>query len=363
MKKRILCMVLTAVMAMPLVACGQKEAAKVDGGSEAGYELALITNNGTIDDRSFNQGAWEGVVEYAEKSDVTHKYYKPSEKSAEACATSIDMAIKGGAKVLVCPGFLFETPIFHAQTKNPDTTFIFLDGAPHNGDYNNVIEDNVLSVFYAEEQAGYLAGYAAVTEGYKKLGFMGGIAVPAVIRYGYGYIQGAEAAAKELGVSDVSVKYTYVGNFEASPENMAQAASWYNEGVEVIFSCGGALGNSVMKAAETSGGKVIGVDVDQSAESEAVITSAMKNIGKSVHDTLEKYYAGEFEGGKKVILDAASEGIMLPMDTSKFEKFTQEKYDEIYGSIADGSITVENDEVGEAPTDVSAELVKIEFVQ
>lgn len=355
---------LTAMMAMSLAACGPKDdVAQVDGKAGSGYELALITNNGTIDDRSFNQGAWEGVVEYAEKNNITHKYYKPSEISAEACATSIDMAIKGGAKVLVCPGFLFETPIFHAQTNNPDTTFIFLDGAPHNGDNNHVIEKNVLSVFYAEEQAGYLAGYAAVTEGYKKLGFMGGVAVPAVVRYGYGYIQGAEAAAKELGISDVSVKYTYIGNFQASPENMAQAAAWYNEGVEVIFSCGGALGNSVMKAAETSGGKVIGVDVDQSAESETIITSAMKNIGKSVFDTLEVYYAGNFEGGKTVILDAASEGIMLPMETSKFEKFTQAKYDEIYKAIADGSIKVANDSVGEAPTDIPTEVVKLEFVQ
>ncbi|MDD3139710.1 MAG: BMP family ABC transporter substrate-binding protein [Lachnospiraceae bacterium] len=366
MKKRVLSILLAATMVIGMVAgCAKKPTADSSTDSKKGYELALITDVGTIDDKSFNQGSWEGLVKYAEENNITHKYYKPAEKSDEACANAIDLAVKGGAKVIVCPGFLFEVPIYNAQTKYPDIKFIILDGAPHNGDYNYDIKENVLSIFYAEEQAGYLAGYAAVTEGFKKLGFMGGMAVPAVVRFGYGYIQGADAAAKELGLAkgDVSIKYTYVGNFDASPENAAKAASWYNEGIEVIFACGGGVGNSVMKSAETAGTKVIGVDVDQSSESDTVITSAMKNLGKSVYDALGSYYDDSFVGGKSVTLDAATEGIELPMDTSKFKVFTKDMYDALYAKLVDGSIKVEKDSVATEPTGVPAELVTVESIK
>ncbi len=308
------------------------------------FELALITDVGTIDDKSFNQGAWEGLEAYAKEKNITYKYYKPTEKSDSAYINSIDLAVKAGAKVVVCPGFLFEVPIHTVQTKYPDVNFVILDGAPHAGDYNIDIAPNTYSIFYAEQEAGFLAGYSIVKEGYTKLGFMGGIAVPAVIRYGYGFVQGADYAAKELGLSDkVQIKYTYVGNFDASPENQAKASAWYNEGTEVIFACGGAVGNSVMKAAEAAGAKVIGVDVDQSAESNTVITSSMKNLSKSVYDALEAYYADKFPGGTSVSLDATVEGVELPMESSKFEKFTKADYDAIYAKIVAKDIKILND--------------------
>lgn len=337
----------------------QPEAAAV------GAELALVTDVGTIDDKSFNQGSWEGLEAYAKENNITHKYYQPAEKSDEAVLTSIGLAVKGGAKVVVCPGFLFEVPLHKAQTEYPDIKFILIDGAPHAGDYTPDIKENVKSIFYAEEQAGFLAGYAAIYDGYKNLGFMGGIAVPAVVRFGYGFIQGADYAAKELGLAagDVNIKYTYVGNFDATPENMSKAAAWYNEGTEVIFACGGAVGNSVMKAAETAGAKVIGVDVDQSGESATVITSAMKNLSKSVYDALTEYYAGNFAGGVSVTLDASTDNVQLPMATSKFEKFTQEKYDEIYGKIIDGSISISKNDVAEDAAGVPTELVKVESIK
>ncbi|MFA9423689.1 MAG: BMP family protein, partial [Sedimentibacter sp.] len=257
--KKIAFVTLALVLMFTLSSCAKDT---TTAPSSTSYEIALITDIGTIDDKSFNQGAWEGVMAYAEENKMTYKYYKPSEKSDDAYLTSIDLAVKAGAKIIVCPGFLFEVPVFKAQDIYPEVNFIILDGYPHNGDYNPVVKENTMSIFYAEQEAGFLAGYAAVKDGYKKLGFMGGVAVPAVVRYGYGYIQGAEYAAKELGMADGSIdlKYTYVGNFDATPENMANAASWYNEGTEVIFACGGAVGNSVMKAAETAKAKVIGVD-------------------------------------------------------------------------------------------------------
>lgn len=361
MKKRILSFVLSAAMVMGMAGCVSKPG---EGKSE-GYELALITDVGTIDDKSFNQGTWEGLEKYAKEHDISHKYYKPSEKSDKACMDAIDLAVKGGAKVIATPGFLFEHPIMEAQTKYPDTKFILVDAEPKDADGNVNIEDNVISIFYAEEQAGYLAGYAAVTEGYKQLGFMGGIAVPAVIRYGYGFIQGADDAAKDMGLQkgEVKIKYTYVGNFDASPENNAKAAAWYNEGTECIFACGGGVGNSVMKAAETAGKKVIGVDVDQSGESETVITSAMKNLSESIYLELEKYYNDEFEGGKSITLDAAQNGIMLPMDSSKFEVFTQEKYDELYAQMKDGVLKVEKDTVADEASKVPVEIVTVELIK
>lgn len=371
MKKRVFSLLLVAVMiGTALVGCGSKDNG-TDGENEqstndqnsTGAELALITDVGTIDDKSFNQGSWEGLMAYADEHNISSKYYQPSEKSDDAIMTSISLAVKGGAKVIVCPGYLFEVPVYNAQVKYPEVNFILIDGAPHSGDSNYDIKDNVKSIFYAEEQAGFLAGYAAVYDGYKNLGFMGGVAVPAVVRYGYGFIQGADYAAKELELEDINIKYTYVGNFDASPENMSKAAAWYNEGTEIIFACGGGVGNSVMKAAETAGTKVIGVDVDQSSESDTVITSAMKNLSKSVYDTIEEYYDGNFEGGESVTLDVTTNSVELPMDTSKFEKFTQEKYDEIYSKIVDGAIQISKNDVAEDAADVPTDIVEVESIK
>lgn len=201
--------------------------------------------------------------------------------------------------MVVTPGFLFEPAIFEAQDLYPDVHFILIDGVPHSADYTQFRTNaNVAPILYAEEEAGYLAGYAAVKEGFTKLGFMGGMAVPAVIRFGYGFAQGADAASVELGLTDVTMNYHYVGGFAPTPEAQALAASWYNDGIEVIFAAAGGAGNSVMAAAEAADGKyVIGVDVDQAGESDTIITSAMKGLGDSVYQTIASYYAQEFTGG------------------------------------------------------------------
>ncbi|WP_028830125.1 BMP family lipoprotein [Proteocatella sphenisci] len=339
------------------------------GGSDSGsntYELALITDVGTIDDKSFNQGAWEGLVEYATENDITHKYYQPSEKTTDAYLSSIDLAVKAGAKVIVTPGYLFEPAVFKAQDTYPDVKFILLDGTPQDGTYTEFkLNDNVYSVFYAEEQAGFLAGYAAVKEGDTKLGFMGGMAVPAVVRFGYGFVQGAEYAAKEMGITGLEVKYNYTGDFKATPEVQSKAASWYQGGTEVIFACGGAVGNSVMAAAEASDGKVIGVDVDQSPESATVITSAMKMLGQSVYDAIAAYYGDSFPGGVSATLGADVDGVGLPMETSKFEVFTQADYDAIYAKLVAGEISMMKDKDGEKEvklSDIPVSAVKVEEI-
>ena len=340
--KKGLSMLLTASLlgslSLSMVGCGS-------GASKAsGYELALVTDIGTIDDKSFNQGAWEGVKKYAEENSKTYKYYQPTEKTTAAYIDTINLAVEGGAKVVVCPGYLFEPAVFETQDKYPDVKFILLDGEPHNEDYSEYrTNDNVCPILYQEDQAGFLAGYAAVKDGYTKLGFMGGMAVPAVMRYGYGFVQGAEYAAEEMNITDLELKYHYTGGFDATPEVQSMAASWYQSGIEVIFGCGGAVGNSVMTAAEAAGGKMIGVDVDQSPESETVITSAMKQLSNSVYDVITDYYKDSFKGGQTLTMDVTTDGVGLPMSTSKFNAFTQEDYDAVYAKLVSGEIAPLND--------------------
>ncbi len=355
--KKIIAAVLIFILAFSLAACGGNTPpaeSQADGGSEVAapppagdtFELALITDLGTIDDKSFNQGAWEGLVQYADENNITHKYYQPTEQSDDAYLAAIELAVKGGAKLIVTPGFLFEYPIFVAQDRYPDVKFVLVDGTPHNPEYTEFkTGDNTVGILYAEEQAGFLAGYAAVKDGMTKLGFMGGMAVPAVVRYGYGFVQGADAAAVELGLGAgaIAINYHYTGGFAATPEAQAMAASWYNDGVQVIFACGGAVGNSVMAAAEQANAKVIGVDVDQSGESATVISSAMKGLKVSVYDCVKAYYDGKFPGGQVLVFGADNDGIGLPMESSKFTTFTKADYDAVYAKLVAGSVTIVKD--------------------
>jgi basic membrane protein A len=331
--RKFLAIVLMLALALPLVSLAGET-----------YELALVTDIGTINDKSFNQGTWEGLVAFAEANNKTYNYYQPTGQSTDIYLDFIEQAVNAGAKVIVTPGFLFEEPIFIAQDMYPDVHFVLIDGNPHSADYSEYrTEKNAVGIVFAEEQAGFLAGYAAVKDGYTKLGFMGGMAVPAVIRFGYGYVQGAELAALEMGIEGLVLNYHYTGGFAATPEAQALAAAWYADGIEVIFACGGPVGNSVMAAAEAAGGKVIGVDVDQSAESPTVITSAVKGLAPAVEQTLAAYYAGEFPGGEAQVKDAALDGVGLPMANSKFTTFTQEDYDKVYAQLVAGEIVLLKD--------------------
>lgn len=394
MKKRALAVTLAVMMAASLSACGSSNSgsgsttaapAETTTAAEAkateadttadtavksetsdGYELALVTDLGTIDDKSFNQGAWEGMKKYAEENGISYKYYQPQEGTTDSYLETIGLAIEGGAKLVVCPGFLFEEPVYLAQDQYKDVHFILLDGEPHSGDYSEYrTEANVMPILFQEDEPGFLAGYAAVKDGYTKLGFLGGMAVPAVIRYGYGFAEGADYAAKEMGVDGIEIMYNYTGAFAATPEAQSMAASWYQNGTEVIFGCGGAVGNSVMAAAEEKSAKVIGVDVDQSYESDTVVTSAMKQLSVSVYDGVRDFYAGSFPGGKTSIFSAKNDGIGLPMETSKFTKFTQADYDAVYAQLKDGKITlVQPSEDNNDPTkDLKLEKTTINFVE
>lgn len=344
--KRILTMTLIiALVAMSLTGCG---------GSK-GHEIALITDKGNIDDKSFNQGSWEGLVEFAKAEDITHTYIKPEDATDTGYLEAIDLAVEGGAKVIVTPGFLFEVPVHEAQRKYPEVKFILLDGEPHEADsFEADTEDNVASILYAEEESGYLAGYAAVMDGMTNIAYMGGMAVPAVQAFGYGYLQGAEDAATKLGLDDGAIKsiYHYTGNFDETDTNKATAKTMYQEGMEVIFGAGGSVGKSVMAAAAEAEGKFIGVDVDQRYDSETTVTSAMKGLAASVISVLDSIYKtdswDEF-GGKTTVFNAANDGVSLPTSVigdkdadafDRFDSFTIEQYEEVFKELKAGNISV-----------------------
>ena len=330
--------------------------------ADGSFEIAMITDKGDINDKSFNQGTWEGIKNYCSENGKTCKYYKPAAATTDDYVTSMEQAIKDGAKVVVTPGFLFEEPVYLVQDQYPDVKFILIDGNPHNADSSDYkTADNTVGILFSEEQVGYLAGYAAVKDGYTKLGFMGGMAVPAVVRYGYGYVQGADAAAAELGET-VEMNYYYTGDFAATPEAQTMAAGWYTSGTEVIFGCGGSVGNSVMAAAEASSGKVIGVDVDQSSESDTVISSAMKGLSSAVEQMLDHYYNDSFPGGQNLTLGAADNAVELPMATSKWNNFTQEDYDALFSKLASGEITLKKDTDAEIPTDLGCANVTLNYI-
>ena len=373
--KKLLSVLLCMSMLFTLVACGSSSTSAPSAETQAAeatesFELALVTDLGTIDDKSFNQGAWEGLTNYAQQNGKTFKYYQPQEAGTNAYLETIELAIEGGAKLVVCPGYLFEEPVYLAQEQYPDIHFVLLDGEPHDAEYNYSTGANTMPILYQEDQAGFLAGYAAVKDGNTKLGFMGGMAVPAVIRFGLGYVQGIDAAAKEDGV-DCEVVYNYTGQFAATPEAQSMAASWYNQGTQVVFGCGGAVGNSVMSAAEGKNqeegafvAKVIGVDVDQYSESDTVITSAMKMLANSVYDAITWYYDGTFKGGQTTTFNVQNNGVGAAMDHAKFDKFTKADYDEVYKRLQNGEFSLFNDVAESDPSKaLTLENTKVTFIQ
>jgi len=308
--------------------------------------FALVTDVGNIDDQSFNQSTWEGLEAFAEANglvkDVDYAYYKPFEDSDDARIESITTAIEYGAKVVVVPGYLFNTAVLTAAADNPDVIFIGVDLTIA----ADAFPSNVTNMLFKEEQSGFMAGYAAVMDGYTKLGFLGGIDVPAVVRYGYGYIQGIDYAAQALGVTP-EVKYWYSGSFSPSDEIKAKMDSWYAEGTEIVFACGGGIYLSALSAAETTDGYLIGVDSDQSYIDERIVTSAMKLIPVPLKAILQSIYDSDYVlsddyAGHDITLSIADEACGLPTAEGswRFNTFTVEDYDTILQKVLSGEVVI-----------------------
>ena len=328
------------------------------------YELAFVTDVGQLKDKSFNQGTWNGVKAYAVANGLSYKYYQPAngdQATDDDRYDAMKAAVEGGAKVVVCAGFMQEAALTKAATEYPEAKFIFIDGYP-------IGLDNVAPIAFKEEQSGYFAGYAVVMDGFTKLGFCGGGGGtnPACCRYGYGFAQGAEAAAAELGV-EVELKYSwqYGASFSASPELQTMAKGWYETGTEIIFSCGGSMFASIAAAAAENDGYVVGVDVDQSFESDTVVTSAMQGLSNATEWAIAKCYDGTFEeiGGIATSLGVNDNAVGLPTETWSFETYTVEQYEAALEAVKNGELTIDD----QAPTegaiaDVAFEHVTIDYV-
>ena len=328
--------------------------------------VAMITDYGDITDQSFNQTTYEACKAFADEKGLTFQYYKPASDSDEDRITSIEKAIDDGYTVIVMPGYAFGPAIQEVAPEYDDITFIALDVSE--GDIGDLAKDvpaNLYCAVYQEELCGYMAGYAAVKLGYTKLGFLGGMAVPAVVRYGYGFVQGADAAAAELNLTDVEIKYAYGNQFygdsditaymdTGDSDITAYMDTWYAAGTEVVFACGGGIFTSAGEAAAKVGGKVIGVDVDQAATIDGLygegmtVTSAMKGLAATVNAELSAILDGSFEGGKVdnlgLVSDVPAENFVQIAGSTQFsDSFTEEDYAALVKAMNAGDIMVSND--------------------
>ena len=326
--------------------------------------VAMITDYGDITDQSFNQTTYEACKAFADENGLTFQYYKPASDSDEDRITSIEKAIDDGYNVIVMPGYAFGPAIQEVAPEYDDITFIALDVSE--GDIGDLAADvpaNLYCAVYQEELCGYMAGYAAVKLGYTKLGFLGGMAVPAVVRYGYGFVQGVDAAAAELELSDVEVKYVYGNQFFGDSDITAYMDTWYAAGTEVVFACGGGIFTSAGEAAAKVGGKVIGVDVDQAGTIDGLygegmtVTSAMKGLAATVNAELSAIVDGSFEGGKVdnlgLVSDVPAENFVQIAGSTQFnDDFTEEDYAALVAAMNAGEVVVSNDITAEPAVSV-----------
>ena len=333
--------------------------------SDGKYQVAFVTDVGQLKDKSFNQGTFDGVKLYAAEAGKSYKYYQPAggnEATDDDRYDAMKLAAENGAEVIVCAGFLQAKALERAAKEFTDVKFVFIDGW-------GLGLTNVAAIAFQEEQCGYLAGYAAVKDGYTKLGFSGGGGGTnaACNRYGYGFVQGADAAAKELGVK-VEMKYSwlYGSSFTASNELQTMAAGWYQTGTEVIFACGGSMFQSISAAASAEDGAVIGVDVDQSFESPTVITSAMKGIGEAAikaltaAETEESWTEFVGDGSAAITLGAKDNAVGLPTATWSLEGWSVEEYQAMLADIVSGKVTVDGADV---PEPASTENVTVDIIK
>ena len=358
--KKFLVLLLAALMVFSFAACGGGGGGSDEGAAdESGMKVAMVTDYGDITDQSFNQTTYEACKAFCEENGVDFTYKKPASDSTADRVSSIEEAIEEGYGVIVMPGYAFADAIYEVAPLYPDTKFVALDVSE--GDLTAYGErefdgPNVFSAVYQEELAGYMAGYAAVKLGYTKLGFLGGMAVPAVQRYGHGFVQGADAAAGEAGVDGVEIKYVYGGQFFGDADITAAMDTWYSQGTECVFACGGGIYTSAAEAAAKVGGKVIGVDVDQAgiidgAYGEGMtVTSAMKGLGATVNTLLSAIrddnwgeYAGQIKNLGLVSETPADNYVQLPESTQWADGFQQADYEQLVKELFSGERKVSAD--------------------
>ena len=353
--KKFVALLLAAVMALTVCSALAED-----------LKVAMITDYGDITDQSFNQTNYEAAKAWCEANSVEFKYYKPASDSDQDRISSIEKAIDEGFNAIIMPGYAFGPAIQAVAPEYDDINFIALDVSEGDiGDLAAAVPANLYCAVYQEELCGYMAGYAAVKLGYKKLGFLGGMAVPAVVRYGYGFVQGADAAAADMGLTDVEVKYVYGNQFYGDADITAYMDTWYAGGTEVVFACGGGIFTSAGEAASKVGQKVIGVDVDQAPTINGLygegitVTSAMKGLAATVNAQLSALKGGAFAGGKVENLGLVGEDpdanyVQIAPSTQFGDGFTADDYKALVAKMFKGEITVSNDITAEPAVTVIA---------
>ena len=380
--KRILALVLALCMVFALCACnnGDKDSKETDKPDKAAMKVAMITDYGDITDQSFNQTTYEACKAYCTEKSIDFNYFKPASDADADRVAMIEKAVADGYNVIVMPGYAFANAIKQTVNTYTDVKFVALDvGAADLNTFNDdgsikeefKVPSNLYCAVYQEELCGYMAGYAAVKLGYKQLGFLGGMAVPAVVRYGYGFVQGANTAAIEMKIEDqVSIKYVYGNKFAPAPEITAVMDTWYKGGTEVVFACGGGIYASAAEAAaKVEGAKMIGVDVDQSGIIDGkygegmTVTSAMKGLAPTVKTVLTAISADKWAdfGGKIETLGLVSENpddnyVQIPMESTQWsDGFTKDDYKTLVSAMFKGDIKVDNSIEAMPKTEIKVE--------
>ncbi|MBO4422352.1 MAG: BMP family ABC transporter substrate-binding protein [Clostridia bacterium] len=346
--KKIISILLTAAVLL-------SAAAVLSGCGGNKYDLVLITDSGKITDKGFNQSAWDGMTEFATEKEIDCRYFIPASDRTADLLSQIRSAADKGARVIVMAGGCFEEAVYTVQDEYPGVCFVLINGQPHPGEVNIVrTSKNTAAVMFASEQAGFLAGYAAVSEGFEKLGFLGAKALPDTVSYGYGFLQGVGYASDILGVT-VEVAYQYAGTDAKNDQNKEAAEKMFEDGADVLFVCGNDIALSAQEAAAAKRSYLICSDTDRRYDSGYVITSAVKGVSEAVRAVLRSVYdTKDFErvyGGRTTYFDAASGGAGLATTVindengnafDRFANFSREDYDGILAQLQNGSITVKN---------------------
>ena len=360
MKKAIIVMVAIALVFGGLVSC-KKEAAAAPEAKMAKVEkmkVGMVTDAGTIDDKSFNQGTWEGILRAADEGLASEKYLKPSGTTEADYIKEIGNLYDAGYKFIVTPGFKFETAIFAAQDKYADAKFVLIDGYPHAGDWAPVVGPNTVSLFFAEQESGFLAGVATalqLNEG--EAGFIGGMEIPAVQKFNWGFQQGLSYANENLG-TNVMIKaenVVYQGTFSDVAAGQQLGAGMFDKGVDVIFCAAGGVGIGAIneaKARAKNGENVwiVGVDVDQYSEGiydgskSIILTSAMKYIDVAAYDMIKADLEGTFPGGQILTLDTTNAGVGIPPSNPNLDDDVEDKVADVFDMIKSGSIVVADEQ-------------------
>ena len=346
MKKALFALLIVALVAAPAFAQNKN------------FMIGMVTDAGTIDDKSFNQGTWEGVLKAGKDFNLKTKYLKPAGTTEADYLKEIGNLYDAGFKFMVTPGFKFESAILIAQDKYKDAKFVLIDGSPNNGKYDATrvekVGDNTVSIFFAEHEAGFLAGVAVALQlKTGELGFIGGMEIPPVQKFNWGFQQGIAYANANFATAIVlkAENVIYQGTFSDVAAGQQIGASMFDKGVKAIFCAAGGVGVGAITEAKTRAvaGKtawIIGVDVDQFADGiykdgkSVMLTSAMKRVDVAAYNMVKAEREGKFPGGKTLNLDTMNDGVGIPDKNPNLSADVQKKVTEVTKLIKSGKISV-----------------------